>query len=147
MSAGAERSARTWDSELPAFDAWLGDFLSSAHRGDIPATRTSTSSFAVVAIDDDDIDFTGIVKAEVEKRKPDIPGSCVDCIVPLAVKACKEAWDTLMSYCSSATDDKSEAACKHYREDPADFLISRVLRANINPIDGGYSYCWWEGKC
>lgn len=58
--------------------------------------------------------------------------------MPLAVKACKEAWDTLMSYCADATDAKSEAACKHYREDPADFLVSRVLRANINPIDGGY---------
>lgn len=43
-----------------------------------------------------------------------------------------------MTYCSSATDDKSEATCKHYRADPADFIVSRVLRANINPIDGGY---------
>lgn len=63
---------------------------------------------------------------------------CRDCIVPLAVKVCKEAWSKLMSYCSEATDDQSEAACKHYREDPSDFLIQRVLRASVNPIDGGY---------
>ena len=58
--------------------------------------------------------------------------------MPLAVKACKEAWDTLMRYCSSATDQQSEATCKRYKDDPAEFLVERVLRASVNPIDAGY---------
>ena len=58
--------------------------------------------------------------------------------MPLAVGACKKAWQELMQYCKAATDPKTKKGCEAWREDPASFLLSRVLRATVNPIDAGY---------
>ena len=52
--------------------------------------------------------------------------------------ACKLAWDKLQSWCKAHTDDKDKEACEKYRADPKDFLVRRVLRATVNPIDAGY---------
>jgi hypothetical protein len=58
--------------------------------------------------------------------------------VPLAVTACEKAWEKLMYYCDHNHDPKSEETCKHYVDDPKDFIVNRVLRAGMNPIDAGY---------
>lgn len=69
------------------------------------------------------------------------PPLCRECIIPLAVTACKEAWDKLMRYCEHNHDPKSDETCEHYKADPEDFIVKRVLRAGMNPIDAGYRYC------
>jgi copper oxidase (laccase) domain-containing protein len=59
-------------------------------------------------------------------------------VVPLAVTACKMAWQKLQNYCKSHTDEKSKEACEKFIADPKAFLVTRVLRAGVNPIDAGY---------
>lgn len=59
-------------------------------------------------------------------------------MVPLAVNACKLAWQKFIDYCAKHTDDKSKTECDRYKADPKDFLVTRVLRAGVNPIDAGY---------
>lgn len=55
----------------------------------------------------------------------------------VAVGACKQAWERAMQYCSIAFDDKSKSSCKAWKADPQDFLDNNILRAPVNPIDGG----------
>ena len=43
-----------------------------------------------------------------------------------------------MEYCKAATDPKTKKGCQAWRDDPSSFLLSRVLRATVNPIDAGY---------
>eukprot|EP00892_Ulva_mutabilis_P005433 jgi/Ulvmu1/3261/UM151_0009.1 len=136
-----------WDVMIPEVDAWLHDFLSTATSSDASVVQFTNDGALSDTLLDDDVDFAAIVKKELEKRKQGVSEKCEACVVPVVVKVCKEAWAKLMTYCKVATDAKSEAACKHYREDPADFVVSRVLRASVNPIDGGYTYCWWRGQC
>lgn len=61
-----------------------------------------------------------------------------DCIEPLAERACKEAWNALMAYCRDSTDPKVKQGCAAWCKDPASFLLSKVLRTKVNPIDAGY---------
>ena len=58
--------------------------------------------------------------------------------MPLAVGACKKAWATLLEYCKLHHDKKSKAGCAAFQADPASFLVPKVLRAKINPIDAVY---------
>lgn len=64
-------------SSLPAFDSQLAELLSSVPIQGYPENHASSDDVEWLAVGDDDIDFAAIVKAEVKKRKPDIPGSCV----------------------------------------------------------------------
>lgn len=60
--------------------------------------------------------------------------------MPLAVNACKIAWNKFIAYCDKHKDEKSQEGCDRYKADPKHFLVERVLRATINPIDAGYEY-------
>ena len=58
----------------------------------------------------------------------------------MAVKACKVAWKKLEGWCKAHRDDKAKEACQQYETDPKEFLLERVLRATVNPIDAAYRY-------
>jgi hypothetical protein len=63
--------------------------------------------------------------------------SCRDCIMGLAVATCTQAWERTMQFCHFAFDEKSKQACKAWEADPQGFLLDNILRAPVNPIDGG----------
>jgi hypothetical protein len=60
------------------------------------------------------------------------------CIEPLAVGACRKAWAEALAYCR-AHHSVAERTCAEWRADPASFLVPRVLRAKVNPIDAVYT--------
>eukprot|EP01025_Chloroclados_australasicus_P026103 TRINITY_DN25942_c0_g1_i1.p1 TRINITY_DN25942_c0_g1~~TRINITY_DN25942_c0_g1_i1.p1 ORF type:complete len:202 (+),score=13.93 TRINITY_DN25942_c0_g1_i1:95-700(+) len=97
--------------------------------------------------DVNDYDFRALVTDELQRRKPDISSKCTDCIVPLATSACKTAWSQLMKICDNTKREDILEYCDKCKDDPSIFLLDKVLRAKVNPIDAGYQYCWWRGQC
>lgn len=58
-------------------DSQLAELLSSVPIQGSLEPHASSDEFESLSMEDGDIDFAAIVKAELEKRKPDIPGTCV----------------------------------------------------------------------
>lgn len=96
----------------------------------------------------EEIDFDSIVQDELHSRHQDVTESCTSCVVPPTSQACKLAWSKLMGICKGA-DPSSDLGkfCEASKADPQKFIIEKVLRAEVNPLDVAYKICYWKGDC
>ena len=61
-----------------------------------------------------------------------------NCIEGFALATCKQAWARAMNYCDyAALDQRSKRTCADWKKTPEHFIVNNVLRAKVNPIDGG----------